>query len=246
MVKSLLKDLTDFCYPHACSVCDAEARRWPLCEDCDAKLMALEEHPYCPLCAMPLASHGAPCPHCMGHGVRPYEQIARLGNYDDPIRQLIHALKFHRAWAVGEFLAERLFEHAHTKQLLADADLIIPVPLHPLRQMTRGYNQAQIIATRLAKLAGKRIGSPIVRLVATEAQTSVQSRTQRIANLWNAFGLLHPRRVTMKRIVVIDDVRTTAATLQAVGRCLKEAAPASLNVIVIAAADPKHSDFTRI
>ena len=244
----VIQDLADFCFPTACAVCSApaETASTPLCDACLEKLRSLESAAACDRCAMPIPEPGSPCPHCLGEGVRPFGRILRLCSYSEPVRHLIHRLKFHRAWGVGEFLADRAAARPELCDLLAACDAVVPVPLHPFRQMSRGYNQAEVIARRLAQLTGKRLIHPAARVAQTDAQTDVQSKAQRVANLRRAFGLLDASSVTGRRIVVVDDVRTTAATLQAFGRCLSAAKPASLDAIVIAAADPKHRDFELI
>lgn len=244
----VIQDLADFCFPPACAVCSApaESAATPLCDACLAKLRSLESAAGCEQCALPIPEPGAPCPHCMGDGLRPFGRILRLCSYSEPVRHLIHRLKFHRAWGLGEFLADRVHARPSVRDLLASCDAIVPVPLHPFRQMSRGYNQAEVIAARLANQCRKPLAHPAARVAQTDAQTDVQTKTQRVANLRRAFGLMQPQLVTGKRLVVVDDVRTTAATLQAFGRCLNAAKPASLDALVIAAADPKHADFEKI
>ena len=193
---------------------------------------------------MPLADPEDPCPYCLGKGMRPFDRIARLGVFRDPIKHLIHRLKYHRRWPLAEYCAGRLREREPVKQLLADADCLVPVPLHRLRQISRGYNQADVLARALASRP-LRVVRPLVRLRHTETQTHLHSRAHREANLRDVFGLIDPAAVRGKRVVVVDDVLTTGATLRAVGRALRPARPASLCAIVIAIADPKGSDFQR-
>jgi ComF family protein len=195
---------------------------------------------------MPVAQFGAPCPHCFGEGLSPYEGILRLGLYREPIRHLIHQIKYHGQWTLAEMLADRLLEQKPVRALLEQTDVIVPVPLHPWRQMIRGFNQAEIIARRLSKRSGVKLRRPIVRLKATETQTQLHSKVRRMDNLRDAFGLLRPNDVTDKHVVVIDDVTTTGATLHHAGKTLKEADPASLCAIVVAVADPQGRDFEAI
>lgn len=243
---AVLRSIGDFCFPPVCKVCDEPADAAPLCAACLEKLRRLELSAACARCALPIAEHGAPCPHCAGRGLRPFEHVLRLGAFADPIRPIIHALKFHRAWGLGEFLADRAYAQPAVAELLASCDVIVPVPLHPLRQVERGYNQAEVIAGRLARLSRRPMARCAVRLVHTAAQTDVKSRAERVANLRRAFGLIDARAVHARRVVLVDDVRTTAATLRAFGRCLKRAAPASLDAVVIAATDPRHADFEKV
>lgn len=192
---------------------------------------------------MPLAEQGAPCPHCLGKGLYPFDKIVRLGTFRDPLKHLIHRMKYHRHWPLAEHLADRFLEMEQAKGLLSETDRLLPVPLHRWRQVGRGYNQAQVIAARLSKRCRIKMIHPVVRLRNTETQTHLHSRAKREENLRGAFGLVNAKVVTGKHLIVVDDVMTTGATLQAVGRVLKQARPASLCAIVLAVADPRGRDF---
>jgi ComF family protein len=209
-------------------------------------LIALENMPACHFCAAPVHQPDAPCPHCQGEGVRPLERIARLALYRKPLRELILKIKYHGRWTLAEFLADRLTRQSSVQKLLADADLIVPVPLHPWRQFSRGFNQAQIVSRRLSKHFHRKLAEPIVRLKNTETQTHLHSKEKRFENLRDAFGLLRPKLVRDKHIVLVDDVITTGATLVSAARTILEAEPASISAIVLAVADAKGKDFESV
>ena len=237
----------DFCYPGACAACGAGTDgAASLCPRCDGALHGLETAPACRSCAKPLAEHGAPCPHCLGDGMPHYERVLRLGVFTDPLKHLVHQLKYRRRWALAEVLADRLFDQERVKGLLAETDVIVPVPLHRLRQISRGYNQAEVVARRLAWRCGLPVARPVVRLRNTESQTNMTSAAEREENMRDAFALLSPRAVRGKHVVVVDDVMTTGATLKSFARTLRPARPASLCAVVVAVADPKGRDFKSI
>jgi len=244
---ALARDVIDFVYPATCPVCgaSAEASRC-LCLSCAEELDHLAAAPGCDRCAVPLAEAGAPCPWCDGKSLYPFEKIVKLGVYQDPLKHLIHQMKYHRRWALAEVLADRLFQEERVKGLLTETDCIMPVPLHPMRQISRGYNQAEILAKRFARRCRLKLVKPIVRLKHTQTQTAAHSRARRAENLKDAFGLIDPRSVRGRHVVIVDDVMTTGATLQSVGRALKPAKPASLCAIVLAVADPRGRDFQQI
>jgi ComF family protein len=247
-IRQLLRDVMDFCYPGRCAACDADTGDGGsfLCGECLTSLVKLETAPACGACGMPLADPEDPCPYCEGKGLRPYEQVVRLGTFQDPLKHVIHQMKYHGRWPLAERLAGRLLRQRRVQDLIAQADCLMPVPLHRLRQMARGYNQADVIARFLSRRCGKRVVRPVVRLRHTETQTHLHSRAQRLENLKDAFGLIGERHVRGKHVIVIDDVKTTGATLQAIARTLRPAKPASLSVIVLAIADPKGRDFLAI
>lgn len=257
-LRGLLSDVLDFCYPGHCAVCDADcAGAAPLCPACAETMGTLERGAACGRCAKPLVDPEDPCPYCLGKGMRPYERIARLGVFREPLRPLIHTLKYHRRWPLAEYLADRLAAQERVRRVLADADCLVAVPLHRLRQMSRGYNQSDVLACALARTLGRPpsrgpgggrprvlpVTRPAVRLRHTESQTNLRSKAQREENLRDAFGLVRPEAVRGKRVVVVDDVMTTGATLRSFARCLRPARPAALSAIVLAVADPKGADF---
>jgi len=241
---ALLSHVMDFCYPGACAICQAHAPgRHPMCDGCKNELHLLERAPACDRCAMPLAELDAPCPYCDDKGIHPFERILRLGVFEDPLKHLIHQAKYHHRWPLAEFLAERLSEQQLVNGLLRQTDVVVAVPLHVLRQVRRGYNQAEVLARRLASLNKLKLAKPAVRLRNTETQTHIHSQAKREENLRDAFGLVNQKCIRGKHVVLVDDVMTTGATLKSFARCLKEAEPASLSAIVVAIADPKRRGF---
>lgn len=247
VLPALVRDVIDFCYPRLCAHCSnaCEADEF-LCDGCLGQLAALERAAACERCGAPLASEGMPCPFCQGEGVRNYRRILRLGVFDEPLKDLIHRMKYQRQWGLGEHLADRLLRCEPVKALLAEVDVLVPVPLHFFRHFSRGYNQAAIIARRLGKGTGVAVVRPLKRVRHTESQTQMHSRRQRNENLRHAFRLTDPAAVRGRRVLVIDDVMTTGATLQSVARTLRPARPASLAALVLAVADPKHRRFQSV
>ena len=244
-IPRLLGHVLDFAYPGICANCEATTGSSShLCESCLAMLDRMTHAPACELCAMPLASHGAPCPHCMGKGVPHYERIIRLGIFDDPLKHLIHQMKYHKRWALGEFLATRLFATERAKGLLTETQAIVPVPLHFKRHVARSYNQADVIATKLARLNRTPVVHALRRIRNTETQTALQSHDKRVENVRGAFALRRAaRHLRGKHVIVVDDVMTSGSTMLEVARTLKHAEPASLCAICLAIADRKGRGF---
>jgi ComF family protein len=249
-LRRLLGHVLDFCYPGVCANCEAmvgDAAH--LCADCAAKLAAMVAAPACELCAMPLATHGAPCPHCLGKGAPHFDKIIRLGIFDDPLKHLIHQMKYHKRWVLGEFLADRLAGTERGKGLLTQTDVLVPVPLHFRRHVARGYNQADVIARQLG--AGRRkikVVHALRRTRDTETQTHLPSHDKRVDNVRGAFALRRSaaKHLRGRHVIVVDDVMTSGSTLSEVARTLKHAEPASLCAAVLAIADRKGRGFEMI
>ena len=187
----------------------------------------------------------APCPFCQGRGFSHYKSIHRLATFTEPLKGLIHQAKYSHRWGLAELLAERLCVKSDVRELLGGADVLVPVPLHFLRQFRRGYNQAEVIARRISSDSGKHVVRVLSRVRHTQSQTHL-TRKGRFQNVRQAFKLLDAGPIAGKRVLVIDDVMTTGATLKAVARVLRPARPASISALLLAVADPRGRDFRAV
>jgi ComF family protein len=241
---TLTSRLIEFGYPPQCVACaNAIEGDAQLCGDCAIEMSALEAQAFCDPCGMPIPEHGAPCPHCLGKGVPHFDRVIRLGVFRDPLKHLIHQMKYHRRWAIAEILAHRMIEREPVKALLSQADVLVPVPLHAFRHISRGYNQAEVIARTIGRLCGIKVACPLSRVKRTPPQIAMTSHEKRVENMRGAFRLDLPKAVAGKHVVVVDDVMTTGSTLRAAAQQLTTAKPASMAALVVAVADPRGRDF---
>jgi ComF family protein len=161
----------------------------------------------------------------------PLEAIVSVGVYDGPFREVIHALKYQSRRSLASHLAGLMRERG--RPLLDRADCVVPVPLHWRRHYTRGFNQAAALASHL----GPPMADILVRSRATRSQIQL-SKNQREANVRNAFAL--KRNVPWRRdikgmcVVLIDDVVTTGATLEACAAVLISAGAARVSALTAA------------
>jgi competence protein ComFC len=151
-----------------------------------------------------------------------------LGQYDATLRDVIHVLKYDGRRSIAPTLSRMMAQHA--AGVLHGADLVVPVPLHPRRHRQRGFNQADDLARGL----GVHLNRALRRLRATQPQIELPAE-QRRDNVRLAFALRVPVvQVARKVVVIVDDVTTTGATLEACARVLKLAGARDVRALTAA------------
>lgn len=212
----------------------------PLCAICRASIQP-PANPRCERCDRSLG--GAPGPRC-GRCVALDSQGQRVAlrriivatDYGDAARSAIRALKFRRQRRLAQPLG-RLLVEAIQRAGVAPIDLVIPMPLHASRKRERGYNQAALLAGPVARaLALPLRDDALARVRATRPQTHLH-RDARRANVAGAFALTGPaaaRALAGQRILLIDDVTTTGATLESAAEALLDAQPAAIYAAAVA------------
>ncbi len=150
--------------------------------------------------------------------------------YDGWLREAIPVFKYHDEWARAGHLGEVL---ATTLDTLGPTDALVPVPLHPRRERRRGYNQATLLARRVGDLTGLPVTEALRRLRDTPQQVGLEA-TARRTNVVGAFGPREGVSVAGLRLVLVDDVLTTSATLGACAEALATAGAAEVNAVTLA------------
>jgi ComF family protein len=207
--------------------------RGAVCGCCWARIVPLTP-PLCDACGDPLPTWRTSsleclrCPRCRR---RPGAvSIARaIGAYDGSLRDIVHALKYDGRRSLAAPLAARM--RGAGAEVLRDADLAVPVPLHRLRRLSRGFNQAADLARHL----GLPTAAVLRRTRATPSQTDLPA-AKRHSNVRGAFAMRRRARVAGLSIVLVDDVSTTGATLDACARVLKDAGARDVRALTAARA----------
>lgn len=214
MARSLGSAALDFLYPRRCFACG----RWMrcaepgfLCEECYQSLEFIVNP--CRKCGSergPYARESARCLACRNVTLR-FESARAAGAYSEPLKEIIHALKYSGERAAALPLAEILVESLRETPHAEFAEVVVPVPLHVSRLKKRTFNQSALIA----RLAARRLGIPfanaLVRTRATTSQTEL-SHAARRRNVKGAFATGRPGAVKGRQVLLVDDVITTGAT----------------------------------
>lgn len=153
------------------------------------------------------------------------------------VQNLIHGLKYKNKTALGVKLGNLLGEKLKLSEFYTGIDLIIPVPLHPKKERTRGYNQSKYIADGIAEVLNVTVSDAYLsRKIATSSQTK-KSRYNRYENMQEVFHISHPEELKLLHILLVDDVITTGATLEACGNTLLKANSIKLSIAALAFAE---------
>jgi ComF family protein len=229
-------------YPEECFICSSPiARRQDcgLCDDCWRKVVGLRiDGARCPSCGVPLPGFadgsGNLCLECVRQPP-PYSGARSFGYYSTELRRVIQEFKFGGRRPLARLLAPLMADAFFESWQRDDFDFVTSVPLHPGRRRKRGFNQAELLSRAFARMTGLPELRTLRRAAATQSQVGL-SDTQRLENVRNAFICTHVDRVAGKRILLIDDVVTTGATVASAARTLICAGAEKVSVMAAARA----------
>lgn len=229
--------LLDLVYPRLCGGCGNEVRNEEghLCWNCLAKLPYIT-HPFCSICGDPVdgrVDEQFVCHACSER--RPYFDCARSAvRYRDVVQELLRGFKYrHHFWMANDLarLLQSCVESHFDPQRI---DAIAFVPLYPARRRERGFNQAEL----LARLLARRLRKPLVKkALARTRPTRTQTRLtaqERALNVRGAFKIKNARAFFGKRLLLVDDVMTTGATVNECSRMLKAGGATEVWVVTVA------------
>ncbi len=161
----------------------------------------------------------------------PYDRILSAWSYQPPLDAVLAGLKFRRLEYLGAQLGRATVDLLRPR--LTDRDLVVPVPLHWWRHLRRSYNQAAVIARPVASDLGLPLASVLRRRRPTTAQSRL-SRAERQRNLRGAFAVRRGMLPKGSRVLLVDDVATTGATVQDASACLRRAGAGSIIALTVA------------
>jgi len=234
----------DFLFPPCCAACDMavapEAEDF-LCAACRGDLRILQPTGCpCELSPMPPDSLRQMCDLCRHLPVH-FDSVRSAFPYSGIVGELIRRLKYRRGSWAGRILARltvaALSDWCHSLRTDGLVDLVVPVPMHPLRETWRGTNHSEEIAAEIARLINVPMDPLAVRRRRRTPQQSRRHGVQlRLKNVENSFDVPDFDEVRAKRILLVDDVMTTGATVATCARALKDAGAAEVHVLTVARA----------
>lgn len=238
-----LQSINQLLWPAVCIncheiICETDNN---LCKNCWDQLLTSTGADYCHRCgrdAGKFAMLAGTCPDCQGKEIC-FDRIARAGVYEQNLRKMILAFKNGRTEldSILGFLADSALQGGG---FCSDIDLFVPVPLHWSRRLVRGYNQSHVLARKLRSSKAK-ISTDLVRIRRTKAQPAMTSPASRAKNVAGAFAGRYRHDFAGRKICLIDDIKTTGATLNECSKTLKQAGASKVFALVLAVAGQKNT-----
>jgi ComF family protein len=243
--RAVLRATLDLALPPLCAACREPVDGKGLCPACWSKLSFITR-PYCERLGIPFVYDPGPGILSMEAIADPpaYQRARAAVRFDDISRALVHALKYGDRLDLAPMMG-RWISHAG-RDLLAEADALVPVPLHWRRQWARRFNQSAMLAAAIAAESGVPIAPGALKRVKATAQQVGLSRTERAANIQGAFRVPEDGKAAVagRRLILVDDVLTSGATVEGCARALLRAGAANVDVLIFArVADPVRSSI---
>lgn len=225
----MLNDFIDLFFPRLCTACSANLYKNEHC-------ICLKCHIDIPKTNFHLDEDNPVAQLFWGRVNITYATAYYFYNKGSRFQSLIHKLKYKNQPEIGHELGKKLAYQLKESILFANIEIVIPVPLHPVKQKQRGYNQSLGIALEIAKaFEAECVSDNLIRLNESASQTN-RSRYERFENVNEIFNIKNPEQFINKNILLVDDVVTTGSTLEACASCLLKISNTIVNVACLAVA----------
>jgi ComF family protein len=236
--KAVLKKILDSIYTdeNNCIVCDIELKeknRYGLCSRCEA-IFPFNSGRTCVKCGKPIYDEAEYCMSCMNED-RYFDRVCSPLIYKGQVEKLILNYKFYNKRYLAKYFVSFLVDEYLNKGI--NADLIIPVPLTESVKRERTFNQTELLATLLGERLKLPVDNNIIKKVKETKHQATLSGKERQENIKGAFELIG--KVKGKRVLIIDDILTTGATLSEVARVIRKGRPESVEGLTVANAEYK-------
>jgi ComF family protein len=221
--------------PELCATCREPVEGPGLCPACWSKLSFIAP-PYCARLGIPFPFDGGPGLLSLEAIADPpaYQRARAAVRYDDIATKLVHALKYGDRLDLAPIMGRWMANAG--RELIADADALVPVPLHWRRQWARRFNQSALLAEIIAAASGRVVAHGALKRVKATPQQVGLGKSERAQNVQGAFRVPAEGKaeVTGRKLLLVDDVLTSGATVDACARALLRAGAASVDVLAFA------------
>ena len=244
-IRGMCEALASIVFPAACRVCGSvldTGARIPFCQACMEALSQRLPEPLCARCGRPIVSAAAAesltlreC-HLCRSGVYHFDYARSFGAYTPKMARAILQLKYADVTPLGSWFARTLAALVERNPQLFAADVVVPVPLDPGRRRERGYNQAELIAKPFARLIGIPFRSCLLVRTRPRPNQLRLTRRERWDTVRGAYATHKTAQVDKLSVILVDDVFTTGATLDACSKALKGAGAARVVGLTVARA----------
>ena len=249
ILRDTLDALAAVTFPAPCRLCGvtlANSSLIPICEECIAQIQPIKD-PKCVSCGLPFVSAvsaQAAEPKCQSCqlGRYKFERARSFGVYNDALGGAIVLLKYEAVTRLASWFASRLERVVREEYTSREFDAVVPVPLFPARQRERGYNQAEVIAKPLARALNLKMGSFLLVRTKPRPVQRLLTHRQRWLTVRGAYETREGSKVDKLRILLVDDVFTTGATLDSCSRALMKAGASSVCAVTVARVVPELAD----
>jgi ComF family protein len=239
-VSALSRAALDLALPPLCAVCREPVKGQGLCAVCWSKLSFITR-PYCERLGIPFVYDPGPGILSMAAIADPpaYNRARAAVRFDEISRALVHALKYGDRLDLAPMMGRWIMQAG--RELLAETDALIPVPLHWRRRWARRFNQSALLAATISAETGVPVAAAALKRVKATPQQVGLTRSERAANVQGAFRVPEEGKpaVVGRRLALVDDVLTSGATVEGCARALLRAGAANVDVLIFArVADP--------
>jgi ComF family protein len=244
-VRGVFRTALDLALPQLCPACRETVEGRGLCASCWSKLSFITR-PYCERLGIPFVYDPGPGILSMEAIADPpsYNRARAAVRFDEISRALVHALKYGDRLDLAPMMG-RWISYAG-RELLAEADALVPVPLHWRRLWARRFNQSAMLAATISAESGVPIAAASLKRVKATVQQTGLSRPERGDNIQGAFRVPDEGKAAVagRRLVLVDDVLTSGATVEGCARALLRAGAANVDVLIFArVADPARTSI---
>lgn len=230
IIKNVWKFLGDVFFPPVCVNCRlpiSDQSKF-LCQNCFDEIR-LNSALYCPKCGARMADTDLPC-HDSGYVLAP------ATGFFPPLPALIHHFKYRGLLKINLLLSGMLIAYLKKTELDLSGCRLTFIPLHPSKQRSRGFNQAELLVKTVADYFSLPLILTLIRTVNNQQQAKLKNFDQRVKNVFGCFRTINPENIAGRKIILVDDVSTSGATLAEASRILKKYGARKIIALVVAKA----------